>query len=201
MTKGDVSFALVALVAMVAWLVVVETRRRRKRGGSARRDSSVSSEEAAVVVEDVSSPSKEIAVASPVRSALTARERRVEEVQQRAVAGRCLYCRAEAEHPMPYALFSPPSGDLAAILTGDLPRHWRVRVVAASDAVPTLCAAHLEIARSAVELRIARAHAEYVAFVAAQKEDLYEWSTHGFDEAMRAESDRVRKGAPREGKT
>ena len=88
MTKGDVSFALVALVAVVAWLVVVETRRRRKRGGSARRDSSVSSEEAAVVVEDVSSPSKEIAVASPVRSALTARERRVEEVQQRAVAQR-----------------------------------------------------------------------------------------------------------------
>ena len=112
---------------------------------------------------------------------------------------RCLYCSARAEHALPWAKFVRPSIGLAAITTGDLPRHWRVHTPVSQEMTPVLCSSHATIARSAVELRIARAHAEYVEFVSAQKETLHEFTMHGLDEIMRSEAERVRKGTSRGG--
>ena len=196
-SKSDVSAMLVVAVLVLALIAVNELRRR-----PAGRDRKIwtfagpqSSDDSAVAALVEDSPSAGLVVASPNSRALTARERRHEEIRMLAAGDRCLYCQAAAEWTLPYARFDRPSADLAALITGDLPRHWRVHPPSEGDSSPMLCSSHAQIARGAVELRIARAHADYVAFVAAQTEELHEFARHGLDEALRAESERVRKGA------
>lgn len=196
MSKSDVSAMLVVAVLVLALIAVNELRRRpagrdRKAWTFAGPQSSDDSAVAALIEDSASTG---LAVAALNSRALTARERRHEEIRMLAAGDRCLYCQAAAEWALPYARFDRPSADLAALITGDLPRHWRVQPPSAGESSPMLCSSHAQIARSAVELRIARAHADYVAFVAAQKEDLHEFARHGLDEALRAESERVRKG-------
>lgn len=196
MSKADVSALLVVAVLVLAALFVAELRRRpsRERKVSLFSGSRQDADEAvsAALAEDP--PSTSLAV-SPTGRALTARERRHEEIRILASGERCLYCQAAAEWTLPYARSTPPGADFAALITGDLPRHWRVQPPVEGDPSPMLCSSHAQIARSAVELRIARAHGDYVAFVSAQKEELHEFARHGLDEALRAEADRVRKGA------
>ena len=184
MEKGDISFLLVMIASSVAYFAWTS----RKRATMRTPQPPVQNDEAAIVANN------EIAVVPSARM-LTARERRHEEIRQLAQGARCIYCSAPAEHPLPYAEFVRPSIDIAALTTGDLPKHWRVRVPVTQDVVPILCLAHSTIARSAVELRIAKAHAEYVEFVAQQKETLHEFTAFGLDETLRSEAERVRKGS------
>jgi len=191
--KSDVSFLLVAAAVLLAWWALHRAARKRPNAPQARPEPTSDSIPPAP-------PAGEIVVPTASR-ALTARERRHEEIRVLAQGDRCIYCSAEAERPYPYARFQRPSFDLWAVLTGDLPRHWGVRSPSPEDLAPVLCVAHFAIARSAVELRIARAHAEYVAFMGGQKEELFEFTAHGLDETMRAEAERVRKGSTRGGST
>lgn len=197
MSKSDVSAMVVAFVGFIAFVVVRELRRRRD---TSRAVAPMAPEAPAgeVSLEVASQTAAQPQALAPVRT-LSARERRHEEIRDRASSERCLYCAATAEVPLPYARFSHPSLDVAAVITGDLPKHWRVRAPSSIDLTPVLCRSHGGLARSAVELRIARSHAEYVAFVASQLEELHEFTLHGLDEAMRAEAERVRKGASRNG--
>jgi len=188
--KSEWGFLLSVLAAVIAGFVVYEKRRRhalRQRQPTAPPSSEETSEAAAAP-----------AAVTPTK-VLTARERRREEIVAVAQTERCLYCAAEAELPMPYMAFQQPFFDAAALLSGDLPRHWVVRMPGENSATPLLCRAHATIARSSIELRSAELHADYVRFVAAQKEAAHEFTAHGLDEAMRAEAERVRKGAARGG--
>lgn len=191
MDKYDISLLAVMLAAAAAVYAVWRVRKRRAKA-TARLTAAPPSLDAGTLAE----PS-----APPPQRALTVRERRREEIVALAHADRCLYCTAEATAPLPYARFTSPSGDVTALLTGDLPRHWRVQSPTELDAMPLVCDAHATIARSAVELRAAKAHAAYVEFVSAQKEELHEFTAHGLDEQMRAEAERVRKGVARGGAT
>lgn len=190
MDKSDWGFLLALLVMVIAGFVVYEKRRKhalRQRQPPAPPSGEEPSETAAAPA------------AAPPTKVLTARERRREEIVAVAQTDRCLYCTADAELPMPYMAFQQPFFDAAAFFSGDLPRHWIVREPSESAAAPLLCRAHATIARSSIELRSAELHADYVRFVAAQKESAHEYTAHGLDEAMRAEAERVRKGAARGG--
>lgn len=190
MDKSEWGFLLSVLAAIVAGFVVYEKRRKhalRQRQPPAPPSGEEPSETAAAPA------------AAPPTKVLTARERRREEIVAVAQTDRCLYCTADAELPMPYMAFQQPFFDAAAFFSGDLPRHWIVREPSESAAAPLLCRAHATIARSSIELRSAELHADYVRFVAAQKEAAHEYTAHGLDEAMRAEAERVRKGAARGG--
>ncbi len=191
MDKSDLSLLAVLIVGSIAAFVRWRVSQRRAKA-TARPTAAPPSLDAGTLAE----PS-----VPPPQRALTVRERRREEIVSLAHTDRCLYCTAEATAPLPYARFTRPSVDVTALTTGDLPKHWRVQSPSELDAVPVLCDAHATIARSAVELRIARAHAAYVEFVSAQKEELHEFTAHGLDELMRAEAERVRKGAARGGAT
>lgn len=191
MNKYDISL-LAVILAMAAAVYAVWRARQRRARATARPTAAPPSLDAGTQAE----PS-----VPPPQRALTVRERRREEIVSLAHTDRCLYCAAEATAPLPYARFTSPSGDVTALLTGDLPRHWRVQNPSELDAMPLVCDAHATIARSAVELRAAKAHAAYVEFVSAQKEELHEFTAHGLDELMRAEAERVRKGAARGGAT
>lgn len=193
MSKYDVSLMLVAFVAFVAFVVARRQRGPRRAQVSVAKQESPDSDPPG----EVTSQIVPVQTVSPQR-ALSARERRHEEIRER-VGDRCLYCAAPADMPLPYAQFSHPSLDVAALITGDLPKHWRVRAPDSIELTPVLCRSHGGLARSAVELRIARSHAEYVSFVASQLEELHEFTLHGLDEAMSAEAVRVRKGASRNG--
>lgn len=190
MDKSDWGFLLALLVMVIAGFVVYEKRRKhalRQRQPPAPPSGEEPSETAAAPA------------AAPPTKVLTARERRREEIVAVAQTDRCLYCTADAELPMPYVAFQQPFFDAAAFFSGDLPRHWIVREPSESAAAPLLCRAHATIARSSIELRSAELHADYVRFVAAQKEAAHEYTAHGLDETMRAEAERVRKGAARGG--
>ena len=191
MDKSDLSLLAVAIVALIAAFVRWRVSQRRAKA-TARPTAAPPSLDAGTQAE----PS-----VPPPQGALTARERRRKEIVAFANTDRCLYCTAEATAPLPYARFTSPSGDVTALLTGDLPRHWRVQSPTELDAMPLVCDAHATIARSAVELRAAKAHAAYVEFVSAQKEELHEFTAHGLDEQMRAKAERVRKGVARGGAT
>ena len=185
-TKNDWSLLLVLLAAIPAWYAATRFVARSKRLNT-RPERALS----VVTEEDVPAPTD--APALPAR-ALTARERRHEEIRTLASGDRCLYCAQEAQRPFPFAAFSAPNWDVHALATGDLPRHWRVREPVSDDVAWVLCVAHHTLARTAVELRAAQAHADYVAFVASQKESLVEFTLHGLDESLRAEAERVRRG-------
>jgi hypothetical protein len=189
LNKYDISLLAVMLAAVAAVYAVWRARQRRAKA-TARPTAALPSLDATTATE----PS-----VPPPQRALTVRERRREEIVTLAQADRCLYCSAEPTAPLPYAQFTRPSVDVTALLTGDLPKHWRVHNPTELDAIPLVCDAHATIARSAVELRAAKAHAAYAEFVSAQKEEMHEFTAHGLDEQMRAEADRVRKGVARGG--
>lgn len=196
MDKSEWGFLLSVLAAIVAGFVVYEKRRKQtlRQRQPPPPPSGKETSEAAPASETAAAPA-----AAPPTKVLTARERRREEIVAVAQTDRCLYCTADAELPMPYVAFQQPFFDAAAFFSGDLPRHWIVREPSESAAAPLLCRAHATIARSSIELRSAELHADYVRFVAAQKEAAHEYTAHGLDETMRAEAERVRKGAARGG--
>lgn len=193
MNKSDWGFLLALIATIAAGFVAYETR--RKRGLRQRQPPAQPSGEEPP--EAASAPA--VPAVAPPSKGLTARERRLEEIVAVAQTDRCLYCTADAELPAPHMAFRQPLFDAAALFSGDLPRHWIVRSPSESASPPILCRAHATIARTSIELRIAELHADYVRFVAAQKETAHEFTAHGLDEAMRAEAERVRKGAAKGG--
>lgn len=189
MTKEQWMALLVLLAAAVAAGLVARAMRRRR--GRFTPPSLPTGMEAPASASEPP-PAAETPAAPP--KALTQRERRRDEIRILAHSEKCIYCPADAEHPLPYAVFVRPSLDVSSFLTGDMPRHWHARAPSEHAAEPLLCASHATIARSAIELRIAECNADYARFVAAQKEAMHEFTAHGLDELMRAEADRVRKG-------
>ena len=187
MDKSDLSLLAVLIVGSIAAFVRWRVSQRRAKA-TARPTAAPPSLDAGTLAE----PS-----VPPPQRTLTVRELRREQIVALANTDRCLYCTAEATAPLPYARFTRPSGDVTALLTGDLPRHWRVQNPSELDAVPVLCDAHATIARSALELLVAKSHVAYVEFVGKQKKDFHQFSTYELDEIMAAEAEAVRNGAAR----
>lgn len=191
MNRYDISLLAVLIVGSIAAFVRWRVSQRRAKA-TARPTAALPSLDATTATE----PS-----VPPPQRTLTARELRREQIVALANTDRCLYCAAEATAPLPYARFTRPSIDVTALTTGDLPKHWRVQSPTELDATPVLCDAHATIARTAVELRIAKAHAAYVEFVSKQKKEFHQFSTYELDEIMAAEAEAVRNGASRGGTT
>lgn len=195
MSKSDISMILVG----VAWFIAFVVYKNRKPAKSVKVPSDTNEDPPPVVVSQPPA-AQEQAPSPPVSG--TPRERRLEALRSLGQTGKCVYCSSPAQKSFPYAEFSLHSIGISHLIKllagktfGDLPKHWTV--AEDDEGAPTLCESHATLARSAVEVRIASAHAEYVEFISAQKRSVLEHRAHGLDEDLSAEADRVRKGSPR----
>lgn len=222
MDKQTVSGIAILLVMFVAWVVVRERRRTQAANATLDKDADLPSLPAQISP-DVTGQIRTEATQEPAPlalgqslttqvlskpqvPALTAREKRENEIREKEKEGLCIYCHRHATHGIPTPEFV--RFDLLAILTGDdLGRHWRVRarhrewsgLFSRYDVDAILCADHYKVARVKVNRFIATLHASHTTFIAEQTDDAGEFARHGVIEILDEEARRVRGKQARAG--
>jgi hypothetical protein len=207
-SKNEVSAILVALAFFVAYVVRDSVKRSKSKGAVGQADAGAAGASTQL---PSGAQSQEASASTASTDAIkgTPRERRQEALRSMAQGEKCIYCSSPADHPFPYPEFIRHDGSMPRILgvpgamlraavawiSGDLQTYWRV--VEPDDGSHVLCSSHATIARSAVEVMLAKAHTDLVDFISTQKRSVLEYRAHGLDEDLNVEAERVRKGGTR----
>lgn len=190
----EVVLAVAALFMAVALYKIARDRQAQRHGveGPAR--------EAPFALDDNSSgasdstPPSYVGATSAARPTTTARERRAQEIRERAASGACLYCERDALRAVPQ--LDQPRSFLDPI-------HRRLNVVPVQRwvinltpdvSVPLLvCERHQATARGHLDKKLADYSVARAAFDEAQRDDIYDFVEYGLDERMLEDVQRAKK--------